>query len=227
MNVGEDKGRIVTDLIAKEKPATMVELGGYVGYSALIFGEAFRSAGGGRYYSLEQSPEFAAVSMALVDLAGLLDVVKVVIGNSADSIRRLCDEGTLKEIDLLFIDHYKPAYTTDLMLCEHLGLVGPDSVIVADNVLFPGNPQYLEYVRKSIEEKRGDFAKGGQDVGTVDERIDARFKDQYGKREDKGISGATKGNPNLRYESTIVHSFEPNGTPVSDQKKPSDLLILL
>ncbi len=33
MNVGEDKGKIVTDLIKEVKPKTMVELGGYVGYS--------------------------------------------------------------------------------------------------------------------------------------------------------------------------------------------------
>ncbi len=32
MNVGTDKGKIVTDLIAERKPQVMVELGGYVGY---------------------------------------------------------------------------------------------------------------------------------------------------------------------------------------------------
>ena len=31
MNVGDDKGRIVVDLIAQHKPQVMVELGGYVG----------------------------------------------------------------------------------------------------------------------------------------------------------------------------------------------------
>lgn len=33
MNVGDDKGRIVTELIADQKPQVMVELGGYIGYS--------------------------------------------------------------------------------------------------------------------------------------------------------------------------------------------------
>ena len=31
MNVGEDKGKIVSSLIAERKPEVMVELGGYVG----------------------------------------------------------------------------------------------------------------------------------------------------------------------------------------------------
>ena len=46
MNVGEDKGSIVTNLIAEVKPQVMVELGGYVGYSCILFGDAVRRAGG-------------------------------------------------------------------------------------------------------------------------------------------------------------------------------------
>ncbi|KAI6891526.1 hypothetical protein KC355_g21167, partial [Hortaea werneckii] len=52
MNVGEDKGRIVTDLIAEVKPKTMVELGGYIGYSTILFGDAVKKAGGKQYFSL-------------------------------------------------------------------------------------------------------------------------------------------------------------------------------
>ena len=33
MNVGDEKGRIVADLIAEQKPEAMVELSGYVGYA--------------------------------------------------------------------------------------------------------------------------------------------------------------------------------------------------
>jgi len=35
MNVGDDKGKIVANLIAEHKPLVMVELGGYVGYDHL------------------------------------------------------------------------------------------------------------------------------------------------------------------------------------------------
>lgn len=107
-----------------------------------MFGDAVRQAGGHRYFSLERNPEFAAVIMSLVDLAGLSDTVKVVVGSSADSIKRLHASGTLAQIDLMFLDHYKPAYTTDLKLCEHLKLVIPGSVLAADNVIKPGNPPY-------------------------------------------------------------------------------------
>lgn len=133
MNIGEYKSGIVTDLIKETKPQVMVELGGYCGYSAIAFGAALREAGGQRYYSLEFNPEFGAVISSLVDLAGLHDVVKVEIGASSSSLRRLYADGTLTKIDLMFLDHVKPLYTPDLKLCEELGLIGPGSVLAADN----------------------------------------------------------------------------------------------
>ncbi|KAL8840549.1 MAG: hypothetical protein Q9170_001302 [Blastenia crenularia] len=213
MNVGDDKGRIVADLIAEVKPQVMVELGGYIGYSALLFGDAVRKAGGKRYFSLERNPEFAAVIASLVDLAGLSDVVKVVVGSSADSITRLYANGSLQHIDLMFLDHWKPAYTTDLKLCEHLKLITPGSVLAADNVIKPGNPPYLDYVRSSVEKKRQ--ANSVEKTNGVD--IQTKFgrnSDMYKAREgEEKLSTDIKGNPNLVYESKLVNSFEPTGDP--------------
>jgi catechol O-methyltransferase len=218
MNVGEDKGRIVADLISEVKPQVMVELGGYVGYSCILFGDAVRKAGGKRYFSLERNPEFAAVISSLVDLAGLGDVVKVIVGSSDVSLRRLRVEGALGHIDLMFLDHYKPAYTMDLKLCEELGLVTPGTVLAADNVIKPGNPPYLEYVRSTVEQKM--HAK--KSVGTVN-GVDTRFADrtakQYLKREGEARLDETRvGNPSLIYDSKLVHSFEPSGVPVSSSR---------
>ena len=215
MNVGDDKGKIVSDLIADVKPETMVELGGYVGYSALLFGDAVRKASGKRYFSLERNPEFAAVIMSLVDLAGLSDVVKVVVGSSAESIKRLHQNGVLKHIDLMFLDHYKPAYTADLKLCEHLRLVSPGTVLAADNVIKPGNPPYLKYVRSTVAEKRELYEKGGNSEGD-DTGFKEHTKNQYRNREgEENSSTEIKGNPNLKYESKLINSFEPTGVPVS------------
>jgi catechol O-methyltransferase len=214
MNVGEDKGKIVTELISEVKPQVMVELGGYVGYSCILFGDAVRKVGGKRYFSLERNPEFAAVIASLVDLAGLSDVVKVVVGSSDVSIRRLHSSGALQHIDLMFLDHYKPAYTTDLKLCEELKLVTRGSVLAADNVIKPGNPPYLEYVRSSVEEKKTAISKGSS-VNSVDTRFADRTSKQYLKREGEAkLIEASVGNPKLVYESILINSFEPTGVPV-------------
>lgn len=215
MNVGEDKGKIVCDLISEVKPKVMVELGGYIGYSCILFGNAVREAGGSRYFSLERNPEFAAVIASLADLAGLSDVIKVIVGSSDVSIKRLHSAGMLKHIDLMFLDHYKPAYTTDLKLCEELGLVTAGSVLAADNVIKPGNPPYLEYVRSTTEEKRK--VRAGQTVNGVDTRFADRTSKQYQRRQgDEKLDEARTGNPNLVYESKLVNSWEPSGVPVSN-----------
>ncbi|KXJ90768.1 catechol O-methyltransferase [Microdochium bolleyi] len=187
MNIGPYKAKTVTELIAAEKPQVMVELGGYVGYSAIAFAAAVQAAGGKQYFSLEHNPEFAAVITMLADLAGLRDIVQVVVGNSADSLRRLHRNGELKQIDLLFLDHLKPAYTPDLKLCEELELVRPGSVYAADNVVKPGNPPYLKYVRSTVEQKKEALAASN----------------------DNG----PQGNPKLVYESRFVEGWEPSGVP--------------
>lgn len=214
MNVGEDKGRIVAGLIKEIKPRVMVECGGYVGYSAVLFGAALREAGGQRYWCFERDPVFAAITSSLVDLAGLNDVVRVEVGASDACIRRLHSSGELQHVDMMFLDHYKPAYTIDLKLCEELKLVTPGSVITADNVIKPGNPPYLEYVRSNCDEKR-EKAKG-----KTSDSFGARFPDwaadQYKTRQgQEKLNEALVGNPNLVYDSKIIHSWEPSGVPVS------------
>ncbi|KAI0804973.1 catechol O-methyltransferase [Xylaria sp. FL0064] len=187
MNVGEYKSKTVVDLIKARKPQVMVELGGYVGYSAIAFAAALREGGGTAYYSLEKNSEFCKIIANLVDLAGLGDVVRVVVGSSSDSLRHLHADGSLTQIDLLFLDHYKPLYTDDLKVCEELGMIKVGTVLAADNVIKPGNPAYLEYVRSSVGKKKRDIA------AVTDSR--------------------PRGNPDLLYESRLVEGWEPSGVP--------------
>lgn len=156
INIGPDKGQKVAALIAETKPTVFVELGGYVGYSAILFGKALKEAhknaapGGAKpiLWSLEADPLFAGIAMNLVDLAGLSDVVRVVTGKAADSLARLKQEGKLSSIDMLFLDHVEEIYHIDLQVVESLDLLKKGSHVVADNVLRPGAPEYREYVRK-------------------------------------------------------------------------------
>jgi catechol O-methyltransferase len=66
---------------------------------------------------------------------------------------------------MMFLDHYKPAYATDLQLCESLGLIVKGTALAADNVIQPGNPPYLNYVRSSVHQKRMALTQAsGQDT---------------------------------------------------------------
>lgn len=123
-------------------------------------------------------------------LAGLDDVVEVVVGQSSESIKTLFGTQTQRnKLGMVFLDHHKPLYTQDLKICESLGLISEGTVLVADNVIYPGNPPYLKYVRSSVEKKRDAFSREVED--------------------------SQKGNPNLKYKSELRESFEPSGEPVS------------
>ena len=111
----------------------------------------------------------------------------------------------------MFLDHYKPLYVTDLKLSESLGLVKTGSVMAADNVIKPGNPPYLRYVRMSCEEKRKDGASGGN----AQIEFEDKTKNQYLKREGLESLQDVEGNWNLIYESKLIESYEPTGEPVS------------
>ncbi|QKX62791.1 uncharacterized protein TRUGW13939_09956 [Talaromyces rugulosus] len=191
MNVGRHKGKIICDLIAKEKPKTILEIGGYVGYSAILFGDALRKAGGQKYISLELNPEFASVTRALATIAGLQDVVEVLEGPCRNSLRKLAknDRG-VKHWDLVFLDHAKLSYLNDLKLCEELGMIAPGSIVVADDMYRPGNPPYSKYVRASPASKTEAVAPFVG--GILDDCV-------------------SLGNPSLVYKTVLLEGLEPTG----------------
>ena len=150
---------------------------------------------------------------SLVDLAGLSDIVKVIIGPSDSSLRRLHREKRFSKIDLMFLDHYKPAYLYDTKLSEELGLIQLGTVLAADNVIKPGNPPYLEYVRASVEDKKA--ALQDKSRGKPDLEFDDKYSKMYEKREGKEkFDEDVKGVPTMVYQSELIKSFEPTGVPV-------------
>ena len=211
MNVGSKKGEIVTDLIARRKPMCMIEFGSYIGYSTILFSDAVRRSGGKQYISFERDPKFAGVASALVELAGLDDIVTFVVGSSSKNLYGEHAAGRLQAVDMMFFDHYKPAYVRDLKICESLGLISTETVLAADNVITPGNPSYLEYVRSSPEEKGRKFAEHNGSGAAIDQRFQQRTINQYNNVEED--NAVAPGNPGIVYESYLIHSEEPTGDP--------------
>jgi catechol O-methyltransferase len=142
MNIGPEKGPLVQEL-AKRLPADVriLELGAYSGYSSIMLAMAFgREA---QVTSIEIDEDAVRSSRANVEVAGLSDQITFLHGPSTDVIATL--EG---RFDLVFLDHWKDLYKTDLKLIEQRELIGPGSIVVADNVGEIFNPgDYLDYVR--------------------------------------------------------------------------------
>lgn len=78
MNVGPDKGLILDDVLQKQKPCIALEIGAYVGYSAVRIGSQLRP--GCKLYSLEMNAENAEVARGILKHAGLDGVVEVITG---------------------------------------------------------------------------------------------------------------------------------------------------
>lgn len=149
INLGHHKGAILADLILDKKPKVFVEFGGYVGYSAIVAGAAMRQYAGteARVWSLELDPLCASIAMNFVDLAGLSDIVKVVVGTGEESLKRLQKEGKLTGLDMVMLDHVEDLYVSEFHGLESLGFLRKGVTVVADNVVRPGAPEYRKMVR--------------------------------------------------------------------------------
>lgn len=150
ISVGPNKQQILADIVTSKKPTLLVELGGYIGYSAILFADAMSRTGvkDPVVWSLEASQEYADIAAKFVDLAGLSHIVKIIAGPAEESLRRLKSNGLWAEgVDVLFLDHVEELYEHDLQVCEELELLRPGTVILADNALRPGAPDYVKYVR--------------------------------------------------------------------------------
>ncbi|KAI8927341.1 S-adenosyl-L-methionine-dependent methyltransferase [Entophlyctis helioformis] len=144
MNVGDEKGAIVESLIATHRPSVMVELGAYVGYSAVCF--ARHIPAGGKYISFDVNPTTTQVARGIVEHAGLSDRVTFILGSFDTHYTALADAG-VDHIDMLFVDHWKDLYKRDVDLVVRKNLLRDGSVVVADNTINPGTPEYLAWIR--------------------------------------------------------------------------------
>lgn len=151
INVGDKKGKILDGAIQRVRPRRLLELGTYCGYSALRMVRVMPSDA--RLYSIELNSANAQIARRIWDHAGLGDRVTVIVGHLGDGGSTLDQLRTAHgfapgELDFVFIDHDKAAYLPDLQHILDQNWLHRGSVVVADNVKFPGAPQYRAYLRQ-------------------------------------------------------------------------------
>uniref|UniRef100_A0A8D3C5B1 catechol O-methyltransferase n=1 Tax=Scophthalmus maximus TaxID=52904 RepID=A0A8D3C5B1_SCOMX len=145
-NIGPKKGKILDRMLMEQGPLTVLELGAHCGYSTVRIARALPL--GARLYSVEMDQRNAAIAEKIVRLAGFDDDT-LIVNPSDEVIPRLRSDYGLDRLDFVFMDHWKKSYCPDLQMLEGSGLLGKGSMIVADNVLFPGAPKFLRHIRKS------------------------------------------------------------------------------
>ena len=154
MHLGPEKSVFLIDILNKmnndiKKPMIMIEIGYYCGYSSILLGKYLNE--NGHLFCIESNEKCVQWTKQLIKWAGLENKVTVIhmdVSNEDELFKRLKTDIT-DTIDLLFIDHEKSRYLTDLIAFERSGLMTKGTIVVADNILSLGIPlsDYIDHVK--------------------------------------------------------------------------------
>ena len=196
MHLGSEKSLYLIDILSNmnnDKPVIMIEIGSYCGYSSLILGKYLNNDG--HLWCIECNEKCVNWTTKLIEYAGLENKITVLhmdVSKDVELFKTLKDNiydkyKTNSAIDLLFIDHEKSRYLTDLKAFEMSGLMKEGTIVVADNVLSLGIPldDYLNHVKDkngkylssetkyaSLEYSRADSNKKTENVDGSDVPLD-------------------------------------------------------
>ncbi|CAF2440810.1 unnamed protein product [Rotaria sp. Silwood2] len=147
MNIGDQKGKILDQAIQTRKPKTILELGTFLGYSSLrIISQLPDDA---LFITIEVDSQSAEIAHTILEYAGVNNRVKIINDYTNNVIPHLSENFNIDSFDFIFLDHFKEVYLRDFKMLEDVGLIKCGTVILADNVIRPGTPDYLNYVRNN------------------------------------------------------------------------------
>ena len=123
------QGRVLAMFSQMIRPQVVLEIGTYLGYSALCFAEGLEE--GGKVITLDVNEETNKVARSFVEKSEFADKVEFHLGSALEIIPELPEM-----FDLVFIDADKPNYSNYYNLV--LESVPSGGFIIADNVLWSG-----------------------------------------------------------------------------------------
>lgn len=125
----DDTLEVLKEVLAKENPKRILEIGTAVGYSASCFARFTENAC--IIDTIELDEERAKEAIENVKNIGVSDKINIMIGNAVDILPTLNNS-----YDIVFIDAAKSKYS--IFLEEGIRLIKNNGVILADNVLYKG-----------------------------------------------------------------------------------------
>ena len=125
----DDTLEVLKEVLEKEAPKRILEIGTAVGYSASCF--ARFTENDCIIDTIELDEERAKEAIQNVEKIGVSDRINIMIGNAVDILPSLNNV-----YDIVFIDAAKSKYS--IFLEEGIRLIKNKGVILADNVLYKG-----------------------------------------------------------------------------------------
>ena len=153
MNVGPEKGEILRDHLLKSKPNNVIELGTFIGYSAVLISSTIGEKS--KLTSIDSDSHSIEIAKELINFAGLDDKVNLMHGSAEEIIPELNFNA-----DFVFIDHAKKKYLSDLKLLETEEIILKNCIVFADNVgIFKDEmAEYFDHVRNSGKYQSQNFS---------------------------------------------------------------------
>lgn len=122
-------GNLLVKTVEEKRPASILEIGTAIGYSALLMGSIMPPES--KIVTIEKDKLRAAVAKDYIRQAKMVGRIDIICGDAGVILDKLSGR-----YDMVFIDAAKGQYLNYLLKIIHK--LNPAAVVVADNVLFRG-----------------------------------------------------------------------------------------
>lgn len=152
---GHFQGRLLSMLSKMIRPAMILEIGTYTGYSAICLAEGL--AAGGKLITIDVNAEREEMVNQYINKAGMEGCIQHIIGDAWNIVKTLPHT-----YDLIFIDADKPNYLRYYEMA--MDKLNPGGYMLLDNILWSGkvvdakelagdkDTQLLHAVNKRVQE---------------------------------------------------------------------------
>lgn len=125
----DDTLEVIDEILSKDKPEKILEIGTAVGYSAICFSKYLKE--NGRIDTIEREEDRVIQAKENIQRAEVEKRINILFGDAVEILPTLKDK-----YDVIFIDAAKGKYP--FFLEQALRMLKDDGVIFADNILYKG-----------------------------------------------------------------------------------------
>jgi len=160
----DDSLEFIKDILIKQKPKRILEIGTAIGYSSAIFSEYLDC--GGKIDTLEISHKAVLIAKANHKMLGVEDKINIIEGDALKLLPELKEK-----YDVIFIDGPKSHYIQYLPYC--LNLLNDNGTIIADNVIYKGMvlSDYNEHKQRTAVTKLREFIERVENDETLESHL--------------------------------------------------------
>lgn len=137
------KRSLIKEELHKIKPQVVVELGSYIGYTAIVIAvELQEMQSRAKVHSFDTKREYCEAAKAVVELAGLQERVIIHEGSPDELVEAWQKSHIVERVNFILLNHNEGNYLLDLRALESLGLINPGTTVIADDC----HGDYIKYV---------------------------------------------------------------------------------